>query len=250
MNWHVSPDQFLSLCAAGGRDEFPFPLRYRSAALWEDEHAANLSAAHEWRRQLEDPRLERAIRILLTGEIAVEVYGRSTDGSADLNARGSAEGDYAVLARQHAAYGDIEITTMSTALLAATLAGHIPAAAPGREAERTASTKELVEPGDGATVRRPIEDSETRALRRLLLRERTATGSIRVLACEDGLRFTPTGDLGWFDVAGDGRYLFVPGSNTRVSPGTIEVLRKELSSQIDKARRRRRTAQQPSAPFR
>lgn len=239
MSRRVSPDQFLALCTAAGGDEFPFPLRYRSTALWEDEHAANLSAADEWRRQLDDSRLENAIRILHSGEIAVEVYGRSNDGSSDIYARGGAEGDFAVLAWQRSDRGDIEITTMPTAALATAAVGLIPAALPGREVERSASTKELVEPSDGATVRRPIEDSETRALRRLLLRERTATGSVRILVADDHHRFTPTCDLGWFDVVDDGRYLFVPGSQTRVSPVTTDVLQRELSRQIEKSRERR-----------
>ncbi|NCL74099.1 hypothetical protein AIIKEEIJ_01537 [Rhodococcus sp. YH1] len=68
---------------------------------------------------------------------------------------------------------------------------------------------------------------------------RSGTGSVRVLCSPDGLNFTPVTDLGWFDVAGDGRYLFRTGHHTHVCPATPELLRDELAYAVDEAREKR-----------
>lgn len=237
MTWNITPDRFLSLWTTAGSDEFPFPLRYRSTSMWEDEHVANLHAAHEWRRELADPRLEHAIRILHAGEIAVEVYG--TAGNADIRVRGGAEGAFAVVARQHVS-GDIQITPVQSDALPRAVVAQIPDAPRGREQARAASMRELTEPSGTTSVREQIGESEPRALRRLLLRDRSGAGSIRLLAPNAHGRFTTEADIGWFDVVDDGRYMFMPGADTRVLPATNDILRDELTRRIGRARARRR----------
>ncbi|MFD6895143.1 ESX secretion-associated protein EspG [Rhodococcus sp. NPDC060086] len=237
MTWHVTPDRFLSLWTAAGNDEFPFPLRYRSASMWEDEYDADRHAADEWRRQLADPRLDHAIRILQAGELAVEMYGNA--GTADIRVRGGKEGAFAVLARQYAS-GDIQIVPIQSSILARAVVAQIPAAPRGHEQARAASIRELTEPTATTSVRQQIGESEPRALRRLLLRDRSGAGSIRLLAPNAHGRLTTESDIGWFDVVDDGRYMFSPGTDTRVVPATNDILREELDRRIDRARARRR----------
>lgn len=234
MNRHLTPERFLSLWAAAGGDDFPFPLRYRSTARWEDEHVANLSAADRWRRQADDPALEHAIRILRTGEIAVEVYGRATDPAEDIFVRGSTVGTYAVLAQQFSTSDHIHVTTTTTDLLARSLVGLLPIVQPGRAPEQRAPTREVVAPSDTRAVRPPLGGTGSHALRSLLLRERSATGSIRFLLTPTGTAHTPVPDTGWFDVVDDGRYLFVSGTETRVAPAGPDALRRALSAQVDR----------------
>jgi hypothetical protein len=236
VTWHVTPDRFLSLWTAAGSDEFPFPLRYRSTSMWEDEHDANLHAADEWRRELADPRLEHALRILRAGEVAVEVYGNA--GNADIRVRGGAAGAFAVVARQHAS-GDIEIVPLQSDALARAVVAQIPDVPRGREQARAASMRELTEPGGTTSVREQIGESEPRALRRLLLRDRSGAGSIRLLAPNAHGRYTTGSDIGWFDVVDDGRYMFMPGRDMRVMPATNDILRDELIRRIDRTRTRR-----------
>ncbi|MEE2058496.1 ESX secretion-associated protein EspG [Rhodococcus artemisiae] len=237
MTWSVTPDRFLSLWTTAGSDEFPFPLRYRSTSMWEDEHDADLHAAHEWRRKLADPRLEHAIRILHSGEVAVEVY--STVGNADVRVRGGVEGAFAVVARQHDS-GDIQITPVRSDALPRTVVAQIPDAPCGREKARAASMRELTEPGGTTSVREQIGENEPRALRRLLLRDRSGAGSIRLLAPNAHGRFTTESDIGWFDVVDDGRYMFAPARDIRVVPATNEVVHQELLRRIDAVHRRGR----------
>ncbi|MGX6509649.1 ESX secretion-associated protein EspG [Rhodococcus sp. SJ-2] len=237
MTWVVTPDRFLSLWTTAGSDEFPFPLRYRSTSVWEDEHDADLRAAHEWRRELSDPRLEHAIRVLHAGEVAVEVYGNATTG--DIRVRGGAEGAFAVVARQHAS-GDIQIIPIQSDTLVRAVVAQIPDARRGREQTRTVSMRELSEPGGTTAVREQIGENEPRALRRLLLRDRSGAGSIRILAPNAHGRFTTESDIGWFDVVDDGRYMFVPGADVRVMPATNDELGVELTRRIDRTRVRRR----------
>ncbi len=236
MTWVVTPDRFLSLWTTAGSDEFPFPLRYRSTSVWEDEHDADLRAAHEWRRELSDPRLEHAIRILHAGEVAVEVYGNATTG--DIRVRGGAEGAFAVVARQHAS-GDIQIIPIRSDTLVRAVIAQIPDAPCGREKARAASMRELTEPSSTTSVREQIGDNEPRALRRLLLRDRSGAGSIRLLAPNAHGRFTTESDIGWFDVVDDGRYMFMPGADMRVLPATNDILCDELTRRIGRARTHR-----------
>lgn len=237
MNRHLTPDRFLSLWAAAGGDDFPFPLRYRSTAIWEDEHVANLSVADRWRRQADDPALEHAIRTLRAGEIAVEVHARATDPAEDIFVRVSTVGTYTVLARQVSTSGHIHVTTTTTDLLAQCLVGLLPSVPPGRAPEQRASTREVVTPSDTRAVRRPLAGTDSHSLRSLLLRERSATGSVRFLLTPTGAAHTPVSDVGWFDVVDDGRYLFVPGTETRVAPAGPDTLRRALSAQVDRTLR-------------
>lgn len=233
MNIDLTPDRFFALWTSAGSDEFPFPLRYRSTAMWEDEHAAALRAADAWIRDNHTPDLERAVGILLTGEPIVEVYGPGPDSIFLLAA---VRDGHAVLARQTSETGDIGLTTTTVENLARLIADALPHVPAGCEPERNASTREVVEPSDSAAVRRTIDDTDARALRRLLQRERTATGSIRVLV-RASVGYTSVADLGWFDVAGDGRYLFVPGEHMRVAPATVDLFRTELAARIERATR-------------
>ncbi|SUE15780.1 Uncharacterised protein [Rhodococcus gordoniae] len=231
MDRHLTPDRFLASWTAAGGDEFPFPLRYRTSVLWEDEHAANLQAARAWRNETPDPALDDAMRILLTGRIAVEVYGRSTDPACEVFVRAAATGEQAVLARQAPVAGDIRITT--TTDLAGAIVGELPVVAAGREPARTAPSREVLEPSEAGAVRRPASGTHAESLRRLLRRERSATGSIRILRyAHPG--YTPVADIGWFDVVDDGRYLFHPGTDLRVAPGTVDAFVRELSTQLSR----------------
>ncbi|MCR8694684.1 ESX secretion-associated protein EspG [Rhodococcus rhodochrous] len=234
MDRYLTPDRFLASWTAAGGDEFPFPLRYRTSAMWEDEHAANMQAARAWLHETPDPALDDAMRILLTGEVAVEVYGRSTDPSCEVFVRAAATDEQTVLACQAPAAGDIRITT--TTDLAGAIVGHLPVVAPGREPARTAPSRDVLEPSEFGAVRRPAGGTHAESLRRLLRRERSATGSIRILRYSNP-GYTPVADIGWFDVVGDGRYLFVPGPDLRVAPGTVGAFVRELSAQLSRMRR-------------
>ncbi|MBS9374873.1 ESX secretion-associated protein EspG [Rhodococcus sp. B50] len=234
MDRHLTPDRFLASWTAAGGDEFPFPLRYRTSAIWEDEHVANLQAARAWRHETPDPVLDDAIRILLTGEVAVEVYGRATDPACEVFVRAAATGEQAVLTRQASAAGDIRITT--TTDLAGVIVGELPVVAAGREPARIAPSREVLEPSEFGAVRRPAGGTHAESLRRLLRHERSATGSIRILRyAHPG--YAPVADIGWFDVVDDGRYLFLPGPDLRVAPGTVDAFVRELSAQLARVRR-------------
>ena len=235
MNRHLTPDRFLVSWTAAGGDDFPFPLRYRTSAIWEDEHAANLEAARAWRRETPDAALDAAIRTLLTGEIAVEVYGRSTDPASEVFVRAAVAGDRAVLARQAPGAGGIHIATTTIDMLAGVIVEQLPVAGTGREPARHAPSRDVLEPSGVGAIRRPAGGTHAESLRRLLCRERSATGSIRILRYSDP-GYTPVADIGWFDVIDDGRYLFLPGSDLRVAPGTGDAFVRELSARVSLVR--------------
>lgn len=250
MSRRLTPDRFRSLWTASGDDDLPFPLRYRSAARWEDEHIADLRAAERWRQQLGDPVLERALHILRAGEIAIEIYANSSRPGESLFVAGAVAGEDAVLARQHVNAGDIEVTTMPIGRLPGSIAALLPAVPPGRIPEHTAPTRSLLDLPVNTAVRLPLGGGAAPAVRDVLLRPRTATGSIRFLLRSPGTGPTGAGDVGWFDVADDGRYLFVQGADTRVAPGTTEALHTELSSRLDVARAAPRTQfRRPLQPY-
>jgi len=236
VNVQLIPDRFLAVWTALGGDEFPFPLRYRTSARWEDEHLANMEAAERWRRETPDPALDHAIRTLLTGEVALEVHGRSADPAAEVSMRAAVHADRAVLADQEPPAGAIRLTSVAPGLLADAILDRLPPVPPGREPARTAPRREVFEPSDPTAVRRDPSGTTAEALRHLLRRDRSVTGCLRVL------RHTPSGylpsaDIGWFDVVGDGRYLYLPGPDVRILPGTVDVFRRELSGRIERVRR-------------
>lgn len=250
MSRRLTPDRFRSLWTASGDDDLPFPLRYRSAARWEDEHLAGLRAAERWRQQLDDPVLERAMHILRVGEIAIEIYANSSDPAESLFVAGAVAGEDAVLARQHVNAGDIEITTMPTGRLPGSIAGLLPTVPPGRIPQQTAPTRSILDVPVHNAVRLPLGGSAAPTVRDVLLRARTATGSVRFLLRSPCTGPTVVGDVGWFDVADDGRYLFVRGADTRVAPGTTEALHAELSSRLDVARAAPRAqSRRPLQPY-
>ncbi len=236
MNRRLTPDRFVSLWTAAGGDDIPFPLRYRSTAAWEDEYVADQRAAEEWRRRLDDPALELAIRTLHTGEISIEVYGNSVHPDESVFASGAVVGEHAVLARQSPGAGDIEVTAMPANLLPATVAGFLPVVRPGRTAQQTAPTRNILDRIDHTAVRLPQVGNPAHAIRDLLLRARAATGSIRFLLGAPGTASEAASAVGWFDVVDDGRYLFTEAVDTRVSPGTTDALRAEVSTRLNAAR--------------
>lgn len=239
MRWRLTPDRFLALWTATGLDEIPFPLRYRSTALWEDEHAANLEAAHRWRRANPDERLTAAIATMRYAEVAVEVYGQFSEGS-ELRLRGCIRHDSAVLARQDPGRaGDLVVTATAAHTLVEAVVQCLPGAPPGTAPALSAPTAEVAEFARPTQVLRTAQAPPAVRLRRLLTDPRSGTGSVRVLCSPDGLNFTPVTDLGWFDVAGDGRYLFRTGHHTHVCPATPELLRDELAYAVDEAREKR-----------
>ncbi|MBM7459100.1 ESX secretion-associated protein EspG [Rhodococcus coprophilus] len=242
MSRRLTPDRFLSLWTAAGGDEVPFPLRYRSTAAWENEYVADLRAAGEWRRRLDDPALEHAVRTLHMGEISIEVYGSSCHPGESVFASGAILGESAVLARQYENAGDIEVAWMPADLLAAAVAGFLPVVRPGRMSRQTAPARDILDPVDRDAVRLPQGGSAAHAIRGLLLRERTATGSVRFFLGAPGTASRAVSGVGWFDVVDDGRYLFAEGTDTRVTPGTTDVLREEVSSQLNAARSARRAS--------
>ncbi|WP_241383852.1 ESX secretion-associated protein EspG [Rhodococcus sp. CH91] len=235
MNRRLTLDRFLVAWTTAGGDDLPFPLHYRTTAMWEDEHVAHLRAARAWHRESPDPALEHAVRTLLTGEVAVEIYGRSADPANDVFARAAMAGDRAVLVRQDPLARDIHLTTTTTALIAEAMLDLLPAVAAGREPARVAAGREVLEPSATGSVRRSAGDTGAESIRRLLHRERSATGSIRILTYSDP-GHAPVTDIGWFDVVDDGRYLFLPGPDISVVPGTTEAFRRELSTQVHRLR--------------
>ncbi|MEU5841556.1 ESX secretion-associated protein EspG [Rhodococcus sp. NPDC047139] len=236
MNRHLTPDRFLVSWTAVGGDDFPFPLRYRTTAMWEGDHLANLEAARTWRHQSPDPALDAALRTLSAAQIAVEVYGRSTDPAAEVFVRAAVDGERAVLARQDPAAGDIRLVTTTSERLPYVLLEQLPRVAAGREPARSAPSHDVLGPTGLGAIRRPAIDTHAESLRRLLRRERSATGSIRILR-HSNPGYTPVADIGWFDVVGDGRYLFRPGADLRIGPGTVDAFARELSAQMCRPRR-------------
>lgn len=237
MNRTVTLDQFQSLWTAAGSDRFPFPLRYRTDAKWENEQAARMHAADEWRRGLHDVRLDRAIRLLHSGQITIEMYGQCCDDV--IRVRVACDDTLGVLACQH---GDrvIDLTTVETGTLGAAVVAQIPPSPPGRELQCSASTRQLSEPSEARSVLVSVVDDEPRALRRLLARERSGWGNIRVFLTDDYSRCTRIADLGWIDVANDGRYMLTSDTYTTATPASPEGLISEVSRLVANAQRRRR----------
>lgn len=239
MTWRLTPDRFLALWTATGLDEVPFPLRYRSTALWEDEHAANVEAAHRWRRMNPDEQLAAAMATMRHAEVTVEAYGQ-TSADSELRLRGCIRHDSAVLVRQEPGRaGDFVVTTTSAYTLADAVVQCLPDAPADTAPALSAPTAEVAEFSTPTQVLRTAQAPPAVRLRRLLTDPRSGTGNLRVLSSPDGLTFTPVTDLGWFDVVGDGRYLFRTGRHTHVCPASPELLRDELARAVDGAREKR-----------
>ena len=141
----------------------------------------------------------------------------------------------ALMARQYPD-GDIEVSWMPADRLPGAVAGLLPVVPPGRTSHQAAPAPEVLDPRERNAVRLPAGGSTAHAIRSLLFRERTTTGSVRFLLGAPGAGSRAMSAVGWFDVVDDGRYLFVEGADIRVAPGTTEGLRDELSSRLHASR--------------
>ncbi|MGW5754227.1 ESX secretion-associated protein EspG [Nocardia rhamnosiphila] len=250
--WQLDGYEFTLALEAMGRDRLPYPLEYQPhrMAHYDDFRRYRQQCARRL-QPVFDERLHRALTVLLEPEIRVEVYGvHGPQPNTAVRMHAGVIGRVAVLARQlpgaaRESGGDIVLTQLRTAQLAAQLVAGLPLVAPGRHQPIRARRSDLNAP---VYSRHPTRLSPAEDLQRFFRRSRTGTGEITVYPGYT-VDTRPTGDgyaFLWLDYPDDGRYL-LHNHNTddfTLTPGPADEILHQLRSRLEAAHRvRTRTYQ-------
>lgn len=199
--WTFTTDEFAHVWQSEtGTDRCPFPITTRSATRDQDEHAALAAAAARRWPTGRDGHLTAALRQAARPDVEVVAFQTAGD---PVRVHGARVGDRGVVLRQ-SPEGDVEVyagTARMVTRALATFLGDRPEGGAGplvEDIDRMAAQFE--------SWHRPPE-SVTERVFRLSRAPRTSAGYIEVRTGLHEHPEAPARYLGWFDVAGDGRYL-------------------------------------------
>ncbi|MEV6428784.1 ESX secretion-associated protein EspG [Nocardia sp. NPDC051463] len=207
MMWEFTPDEFMHIWRETGTDRYPFPLRLIASTRWEDEH-------EQLTRQLDqrlpphgDPDLSAVLRVAadpetslaLTGTRArpIRVYGAiDTDIGVTLVQRPGPTPDFG---------GNVVIEVGTVAIVPKVLTMVLGNVSPGRHpaiAEDIEHLRDSLESWNGT------KETASDRIHRLLRARRSGSGTLESRRDLRGGRPSSPEYLNWFDIDGDGRYLY------------------------------------------
>ncbi|MBB5911553.1 hypothetical protein BJY24_000420 [Nocardia transvalensis] len=240
VEWSWEPDDFAVLWYSDANDRFPHPLRYvsRLATLGEVEaHRAAVRARYS-PDELEEINL--ALHTLTTSDIRIEMGGDSValgqGTSREYRVLGARTPYHAVMLTQTASGGvdgAIRCRLFRTEQLPGRLAAILPKVPPGKQRPDTFHVDELRTPADPYTSNR---NSPQERFQRLVDRPSDGSGAAGLHTGYLYTRHDPLFAVGWFDVAGDGRYLQQASrEHLTIRPATTQELTACFESWIERA---------------
>ncbi|MFC6010209.1 ESX secretion-associated protein EspG [Nocardia lasii] len=203
MSWQFTPDEFIYVAQEFGADRFPTPLRLLSSTRYRSEWDALAATLRARIPVRDDPDLLPVLRTIFEPEITVEVMGERRGA---IRAYGAIVSDIGVAVVQRPGAspdrgGDLTIRVGSVSIVArmvGAMAGRCGAGSAGRLVESMVRLHGR-DPGDSWTSGRSRASIR---MRELLAAPRTSSGHVKIG------RKGPARYLSWFDVRGDGRYLY------------------------------------------
>ncbi|RBO94266.1 ESX secretion-associated protein EspG [Nocardia puris] len=207
MRWEFTPDEFMHVWRETGADRFPFPLRLIASVRWEDEFDALTRHLDDRLPRHGDPDLSAALRVAADPETSLSLIGTRRK---PMRAYGAIDTDIGVTMVQRPGPttefgGNVVIQAGRAALVAkvfTAVAGDVPA---GRHRALSEDLDRLQLGIDSWTGSK--ETAADRILR-LLRAPRSGSGTIESLPNVRGHRPPEPRYLNWFDIEGDGRYLY------------------------------------------
>lgn len=227
MKWEFTPDEFMHIWRETGADRYPFPLRLIASVRWEDEFE-QLTSELEQRLPLgDDPDLTAVLRVAAGPETSLALIGTRR---RPLRAYGAIDTDIGVTLVQRPGptpdFGGnvvVEVGTPATVPRVFTaVLGDIP---PGKHSPLAEDTNRLL---DSLESWNGTKETTSDRIRRLLSTPRSGSGTVE---CIHSPRNSPTPErLNWFDIDGDGRYLYRHQHNEfHITPCDPATLRHEIT---------------------
>ncbi|MFC4375391.1 ESX secretion-associated protein EspG [Nocardia halotolerans] len=233
--WRFSALEFRTLWEVTGRDVLPYPLRHRRTdELRADAVRSRQAAARTLRPQL-DSDLEQAVRVLLAPAARVEVAGFAGT-TRTLGAHGAVANDTAALAVQQPAAegadGDIRLTLLPAAELAAAVLDALPRRAAGTGETITVPAADLDAPRPH--VSDPWRPTPREQFEKFFTRPTDAAFHIAVYphGSIDNRHTEGRDDFQLHDVTGDGRYVLYGTRTLTVKPALPQRIPTTLSTII------------------
>lgn len=209
MKWRFTADEFIYVAREFGADRYPAPLCLLSSTRYQSEWEALESSFRSRIPVRADADLVPVLRTIFEPETKVEVVGLRR---SPIRAYGAIVSDIGVAVVQHPGVsddrgGDVSIHVGSVNIVArmvASVAGSSSAGAAGRLVESIVRLQGR-DPNDSWTSG---QSRESIRMRELLAAPRTSSGHVQISRGCQTSRPSPPRFVSWFDVRGDGRYLY------------------------------------------
>lgn len=232
MGWTFTADEFAHVWRESGQDRLPFPIRVLESPHTEHEAARLRSGLEQRLPGGGDPDLTACLRIIAAPHARIVLVGGGHTPGSEIRLLACAVYDRAVLVRQEPGNrpdygGSVQVSIGHTAGMGARITACLPDTPPGREPAREAAT-EAVRDEETVIATHPAVPR----IQRLLRRQHTAEGHIRIETGLDRSVPAPPVHYSWIDVAADGRYLLRAGETVHVVPATTGQLAAQLQRRL------------------
>ncbi|WP_024802355.1 ESX secretion-associated protein EspG [Nocardia sp. BMG51109] len=228
MKWEFTPDEFMYVWNETGQDRYPYPLKLISAVRWQDEYAKLKQELSARLSPGPDPDLAAVLRVASNPAVSLVITGKRR---RPVRAFGAVDTTVGVTMVQRPGVtdefgGNVVIEVGSPAIVPkvfAAVLGDVPAGRHPALVEGFDQIRTSLESWTGT------KETITDRMRRLLHAPRTGSGHIEVLCGLQNPRPLPPQYLSWFDVEGDGRYVYRQQYNDfHIQPCSQETIRREI----------------------
>lgn len=229
MKWEFTPDEFMHVWRETGADRYPFPLRLIASVRWEDEFARLTSELNQRLLLGDDPDLTAVLRVAAHPETSLALIGTRR---RPLRAYGAIDTDIGVTLVQRPGPtsdfgGNVVIEVGTPATIPRVFTAVLGNIAPGNHPPLAEDTNRLL---DSLESWNGTKETTSDRIRRLLSAPRSGSGTVE---CIRNTRNSPAPTperLNWFDVDGDGRYLYHHHYNEfHITPCDPTTLRTEIT---------------------
>ncbi|WP_432279965.1 ESX secretion-associated protein EspG [Nocardia cyriacigeorgica] len=207
MRWTLTPDEFMHVWSETGLDRYPHPLSLISSVRWEDDYDRLAVELNARLPHGGDPDLSAALRIAADPDTVVTLTGRRRHPIRVYSAIDSTVGVTLVQLPGSCPEfgGSVVIESGSNDLpprVIAAILGDRPA---GRHRPLVEDCDRIRADEQGWNGSQP---TAVERMQRLVSAPRDGSGHIEVRHHVRSNRPHPPMSLGWFDVVGDGRYVY------------------------------------------
>ncbi|MFQ6393154.1 ESX secretion-associated protein EspG [Nocardia sp. KC 131] len=207
MMWDFTPDEFMHIWRETGADRYPFPLRLIASARWEDEYE-QLTRQFDQRLPLHgDPDLSAVLRVAADPETSLSLTGTRRN---PIRAYGAIDGDIGVTLVQRPSPtpdfgGNVVIEVGTAAIVPKVFTAVLGNVSPGRH---RAIAEDIDRLRIGLESWTGTKETAADRICRLLRAPRSGSGTLEALRDLRSPRPSTPEYLNWFDIDGDGRYLY------------------------------------------
>ncbi|WP_280240708.1 ESX secretion-associated protein EspG [Nocardia abscessus] len=209
MRWEFTPDEFLYAWRQLGADRNPVPLSLRSSVVWRDAWEEIERDLRQRLPVLDDPDLVPVLRTAADPDMSLILIGKRKQ---PLRAYGAVTANVGVTMVQRSGLqpdvgGNVVVEVGSPTLVPTVFAALSGDRRAGRVARMVESWDRLRHNGHAAGL---VGDEATVAdrMRNLLAAPRVGDGHIEFRGDRRAGQPPPSRYLSWFDVDGDGRYIY------------------------------------------